>query len=93
MDKHYEHVNHPTHYNAYSVEVIDMMQRIYGAENTALWCEMTALKYRMRMGAKPGNPIEQDLSKERWYLAKAEDLRNKATMFGIEEIKERKPKM
>ena len=35
MSKHYEHVNHPTHYNAYSVEVIDMMERIYGAESTA----------------------------------------------------------
>lgn len=75
MNKHYEHVNHPTHYNAYSVEVIDMMERIYGAESTALWCEMTALKYRMRMGTKPDNSIEQDLAKERWYLNKAQELR------------------
>lgn len=36
----YEHVNHPPHYNHYSVECIDMMERIYGKEATALWCEM-----------------------------------------------------
>lgn len=53
-----------------------MMRRIYGDENTAKWCEMTALKYRMRMGTKDNNPIEQDLAKESWYLNKAKELRN-----------------
>lgn len=72
-----EQVNHPAHYNNYSVEVIEMFLRIYGNEATATWCEMTALKYRMRMGLKEGNPIEQDLAKERWYLDKARELRNK----------------
>ena len=71
----YEMVNHPTHYNTYGVEVIEMMQRIWGAERTADWCEMTAFKYRMRMGTKPDNDIEQDIAKEHWYLAKAKELR------------------
>lgn len=71
----YEMVNHPSHYNNYSMEVIDMMKNIWGAENTALWCEMTAFKYRMRMGTKPENPIKQDLEKEAWYLKKAKELR------------------
>jgi len=70
-----EQVNHPEHYKLYSIEVIEMIRRIYGDEKTALWCEMTALKYRMRMGLKEGNPIEQDLAKEAWYLKKAEELR------------------
>ncbi len=52
-----------------------MLRRIYGDVNTALWCEMTALKYRLRMGTKDDNPIEQDLAKERWYLNKAKELR------------------
>lgn len=73
----YEQVNHPTHYNAYSVETIDMMERIYGAEATAQWCEMTAFKYRMRMGMKPDNSVAQDLAKERWYIERASHLRNK----------------
>ena len=71
----YEMVNQPTHYNSYSMECIDMMAMIWGAEATALWCEMTAFKYRMRLGNKPDNPIEQDLAKEAWYLAKAKELR------------------
>ena len=70
-----EHVNHPRHYNRYSIEVIEMFRRIYGDEATALWCEMTALKYRMRMGTKPDNPFERDLDKEKWYLYKASELR------------------
>lgn len=73
----YEMVQHPQHYNTYSVEVIDMFEKIYGVERTADWCEMTALKYRMRMGVKPENPINQDLKKEQWYLEKAKELRNK----------------
>jgi hypothetical protein len=71
----YEMVNSPKHYNNYSVECIDMMQRIWGTSATALWCEMTAFKYRMRLGNKPDNSIEQDLAKEAWYLTKAKELR------------------
>ena len=76
MEK-YEQVDHPSHYNNYSIEVIDMFEKIYGIEKTISWCEMTALKYRMRLGTKPENSIEQDLSKEKWYLTKANELRNK----------------
>lgn len=61
-------VDHPPRYNQYSVEVIDMMEMIYGKEAMALWCEMTAFKYRQRMGLKPGVTIGNDLEKEKWYL-------------------------
>jgi hypothetical protein len=64
----YENVNHPSHYNLYSVEAICMIERIWGKEATIKWCEITAFKYRMRMGLKPGNSIEQDMKKERFYL-------------------------
>lgn len=73
----YEMVNHPNHYNTYEMEVIDMMERIWGKKSTALWCEMTAFKYRMRMGTKPDNSIEQDLKKEKWYLDKYKELISK----------------
>lgn len=72
----YENVNHPQHYNNYSKEVIDMMVDIFGRKNTALFCEMNAFKYRMRMGTKPNNDINQDLEKEQWYLNKAKELRD-----------------
>lgn len=71
----YEYVNHPTHYNNYSMEVIDMMVKLWGPENTATFCEMNAYKYRMRLGLKPENPIDQDLKKEKWYLDKAKSIR------------------
>ena len=61
-------VQHPTHYNKYSVEAIEMMRRIYGDEAVVIWCELSAFKYRMRMGEKPGNSIEQDMKKEKFYL-------------------------
>lgn len=73
----YEMVQHPHHYNTYSVEVIDMFEKIYGPERVADWCEITALKYRLRMGTKPDNSIKQDLEKEEWYLKKAKELRDK----------------
>ena len=70
----YEHVNHPTHYNNYDTEVIDMMEKIWGKQQTAVWCKLTAFKYRMRMGTKPDNDINQDLQKESWYLQKYNEL-------------------
>ena len=72
----YEHVNSPSHYNSYQTEVIDMMIAIWGKEKVADFCEINAFKYRMRMGTKPNNSIEQDFNKEQWYLQKARELRN-----------------
>lgn len=71
----YEMVNHPSHYNMYGKEVIDMMVSIWGKDATAQWCEMTAFKYRMRMGSKPDNDISQDLAKEAWYLSRRDELK------------------
>ena len=74
-DAEYEMVDHPSHYNQYDIEVIDMIIKIWGPEAAALWCDITAFKYRMRMGTKPGNSIEQDIKKEQWYLNKAREIR------------------
>lgn len=41
-----EMVNHPSHYNQYPKETIDMMVDIFGREATRQWCVMTAFKYR-----------------------------------------------
>lgn len=66
--KEYEMVNHPKHYGKYNIETIEMIHRIYGSFLTSKWCEINAFKYRMRLGIKPDNPIEQDLKKENVYL-------------------------
>ena len=73
----YEHitVNHPPHYNQYPIETIDMMISIFGVDKTIDFCIMNAYKYRMRLGLKDN--IEQDLAKEKWYLDKANELKNK----------------
>lgn len=72
---HYDYVDTPPHYVKYPIEVIDMMIRIWGESAAAQYCEMNAFKYRMRAGTKPGNSLEQDLAKEKWYLDKALELR------------------
>jgi hypothetical protein len=66
----------PLHYKGYSVEAIEMMLRIYGAEKVAVYCEINAFKYRMRLGKKQGESIADDLAKEKWYLDKANELRS-----------------
>ena len=84
--KKYEMVNHPKHYNNYDVEVVDMMEKIWGTKATIDWCKMTAYKYRMRMGTKPSendspeamkNKLLEDFNKEQWYLNKANELKSK----------------
>jgi hypothetical protein len=73
----YEEVNHPQHYNNYEVEVIDMMERVFGREATASFCLLNAFKYRMRAGTKPGQSVTKDLDKEQWYLKKYGELTDK----------------
>lgn len=70
-DKTKDQIN-PKHYKQYSKEAIDMMIGIWGKEMTAIWCEMTAFKYRMRLGHK--DDIQQELQKEAWYLDKHKEL-------------------
>ena len=43
-----DQVNHPTHYNQYEIETIEMIIRIWGKQRAAEWCEITAFKYRIK---------------------------------------------
>ena len=69
----YDFVN-PKHYQEFSIEVIDMMAAIWGKEATATHCEMCAFKYRLRIGSKPNQSIEDELGKINWYMEKAKEL-------------------
>lgn len=62
------------HYNQHQIETIEMMVRIWGHEKTAIFCELNAFKYRMRLGFK--GDINEDLKKERYYLEKMNELKN-----------------
>ena len=70
----YDYVN-PSHYQQSSIEVIDMMESIWGIDKLISYCEMNSFKYRMRLGLKPNQSIERDLEKARWYENKAMELR------------------
>lgn len=71
----YDYIN-PYHYKNSSKEVIDMMKDIWGKDDLIKYCEMCSFKYRMRLGLKPGQSVDQDLEKARWYESKAKELRN-----------------
>ena len=77
QEEKYEMVDHPAHYNNYDKEVIDIIERVWGTYLAAMWCEITAFKYRMRMGTKPTSSISEDLKKETWYLKKTKELKEK----------------
>lgn len=65
-DNEKQQVKHPSHYNVYDREVADMMCDIWGPEATAIWCKLTAFKYRMRAGYK--DDVNTDLAKEKMCL-------------------------
>lgn len=72
----YDFIN-PNHYKKNSKEVIEMMIDIYGKEITANHCELSAFKYRMRIGHKPNESIDREIKKIQWYENKAVELRTK----------------
>jgi hypothetical protein len=61
-------VNHPPHYTAGPVEVIDILEQAasHAPGPVVAGLQWQALKYLLRMWLK-GNPLE-DAMKARWYL-------------------------
>ena len=49
-EENYEMVNHPSHYNRYTIEAVEMARRIWGDEAMKTAAEITAFFYRMRLG-------------------------------------------
>ena len=84
----------PAHYmdNGYGMEVIDMMVAMFGREKTINYCRLNAFKYRMRAGKKDSNPVEQELAKEQWYIAKAKELSMKAKDSAVAQVRDSAPK-
>ena len=73
--KNYNYIDSPNHYNNNSIEVWEMMLKIWGKEKFIAFCEMNAFKYRMRLGEKPEQPVTRDLNKAKWYEDKAKELK------------------
>jgi len=73
----YDYIN-PQHYvQADGRQTWERMVDIWGLEKVALWCEMTAFKYKDRMGKKPNEDETREQQKMQWYLDKAAELRSK----------------
>ena len=62
----YDFIN-PNHYKKGSKEVYEMMIDVFGIEAYKKFCEMNAFKYRMRLGNKPGEDVQRELDKIKWY--------------------------
>ena len=65
----------PEHYKKLPKETIEIMVDIWGAEAVAIHCQISAFKYRMRLGHKEGQALEDEVGKIRWYEDKAKELR------------------
>jgi len=74
QDGKYNYVE-PDHYQSFTIEVIDMMEAIWGRAATANYCELCAFKYKMRAGDKPKESMKNDMLKAKWYLNKMKELR------------------
>lgn len=62
-----DNVNHPAHYTAGSIEVIDLIENVVGTMKDPVAAYLTgqALKYLCRWDKKGGT---EDLKKAEWYL-------------------------
>lgn len=70
-----ENVNHPSHYNHGRLECIDIMEDVFGIDETKAFCKLNAFKYLVRAELK-GNESE-DIDKALWYLEKHQELAKK----------------
>mgnify|MGYP003302697096 CR=1 FL=1 len=70
-----EQVNHPSHYNFGSIEVIDYIRSALGEEGTYDFCIGNVIKYISR--AKHKGKLKEDLQKAQWYLAYAQNIADK----------------
>lgn len=67
-----ERVNHPSHYNHGKLECIDIMEDVFGVDETKAFCKLNAFKYLVRAELK-GCEVE-DIGKALWYLNKHQEL-------------------
>lgn len=76
-----ERVNHPSHYNHGKLECIDIMEDVFGIDETRAFCKLNAFKYLVRAELK-GSEFE-DIDKALWYLNKHQELIKKQSVERI----------
>lgn len=73
----YDSKGNAKHYNDQRLRTILKIERTWGTYEAMVHCEITAFKYRDRIGDKKDQPIELELIKIKWYDRMAIKLRVK----------------
>ena len=63
----YEEVSNPTHYDFFDTTAIEIIEKLSTWKEYIGFLKGNALKYRLRLGKKPGVEITKDFKKARWY--------------------------
>lgn len=63
----YDKKGNATHYNSERINAIHIFEQTYGTLAVMYFCEINALKYRLRIGKKQSQSLEQEIIKAKWY--------------------------
>lgn len=79
LEKQYNEKGDADYYDQDRLNSIRTMEQVYGTRAVLAFCECNVLKYRLRLGKKPAQPIERELIKAQWYERAAAYYYNKIT--------------
>lgn len=77
IEKYYNEKGDASHYAENRLNAIVKYERVYGTLAIMTFCEITADRYRERIGKKDNQSPEQELLKIRWYEKAAKFYFNK----------------
>ena len=67
IEKNYDAKGNASHYNSERINAIHIFERTFGTLAVMHFCEINALKYRLRIGKKKNQSLEQEVLKAEWY--------------------------
>lgn len=67
IEKQYNEKGDADYYDQDRLNTIRTMEQVYGTRSVLAFCECNVLKYRLRLGKKPEQTVERELTKARWY--------------------------
>lgn len=67
IEEQYNEKGDADYYDQDRLNTIRTMEQVYGTRSVLAFCECNVLKYRLRLGKKPEQSVERELTKARWY--------------------------
>lgn len=90
IEENYDKKGNATHYDSERINANNIFEYTYGTLAIMYFCEINVLKYRMRIGKKTSQSLEQEILKIKWYEKAAAFYFNKIkdgdTIHGIDKI-------